>query len=203
MKLYYSSGACSLASHILLREAKLDFTIEKVDLKNKTTEKGDNFLNINAKGYVPALELDNKQILTEGTAILQYIADQAPTTKLAPAAGTLERYRLQEWLGFINSEIHKTFSPLFNPATPDTYKNTVKEYLAKRLDFIANYFTQSKKEYLMGDHFTAPDAYLYVVLGWSNFLGFDLSKWPNIKSFIERVGARPAVKEARQAEGLS
>ncbi|HMS45561.1 MAG TPA: glutathione transferase GstA, partial [Alphaproteobacteria bacterium] len=148
MKLYYNPGACSLAPHILLQESKAKFTIEKVDLKNKTTEKGEDFRKINPKGYVPTLKLDNGEVLTEGPAIMQYIADQAPATKLAPAAGTMARYRLQEWLNFITSELHKGFSPLFNPAVPDTYKTMVKENLGKRFDYLNDHLT--KHNYLLG-----------------------------------------------------
>lgn len=200
MKLYYNPGACSLAPHILLQESKAKFTIEKVDLKNKATEKGEDFRKINPKGYVPTLKLDNGEVLTEGPAIMQYIADQAPATKLAPAAGTMARYRLQEWLNFITSELHKGFSPLFNPAVPDTYKTMVKENLGKRFDYLNDHLT--KHNYLLGQDFTAPDAYLYTVLSWSGYVGVDLNKWSSLQAFFKRVGERPSVKAARTAEGL-
>lgn len=200
MKLYYNPGACSLAPHILLQESKAKFTIEKVDLKNKTTEKGEDFRKINPKGYVPTLKLDNGEVLTEGPAIMQYIADQAPATKLAPAAGTMARYRLQEWLNFITSELHKGFSPLFNPAVPDSYKTMVKENLGKRFDYLNDHLT--KHNYLLGQDFTAPDAYLYTVLSWSGYVGVDLNKWSSLQAFFKRVGERPSVKAARTAEGL-
>ncbi|MBL0338648.1 MAG: glutathione transferase GstA [Rhodospirillaceae bacterium] len=198
MKLYYSPGACSLAPHILLQESKAKYTLEKVDLKTKITEKGEDFKKINPKGYVPTLQLDNGEVLTEGPAIMQYIADQAPTSKLAPAAGTMARYRLQEWLNFITSEIHKGFSPLFNPAVPDAYKTMVKENLGKRFDYLSDKLT--KNNFLMGNDFTAPDAYLYTTLTWSGYVGIDLNRWPSLQAFVKRVGDRPAVKAAHTAE---
>ena len=198
MKLYYSPGACSLAPHILLQESKAKYTLEKVDLKTKITEKGEDFKKINPKGYVPTLQLDNGEVLTEGPAIMQYIADQAPTSKLAPAAGTMARYRLQEWLNFITSEIHKGFSPLFNPAVPDAYKIMVKENLGKRFDYLSDKLT--KNNFLMGNDFTAPDAYLYTTLTWSGYVGIDLNRWPSLQAFVKRVGDRPAVKAAHTAE---
>jgi glutathione S-transferase len=198
MKLYYSPGACSLAPHILLQESKAKYTLEKVDLKTKITEKGEDFKKINPKGYVPTLQLDNGEVLTEGPAIMQYIADQAPTSKLAPAAGTMARYRLQEWLNFITSEIHKGFSPLFNPAVPDVYKIMVKENLGKRFDYLSEKLT--KNNFLMGNDFTAPDAYLYTTLTWPGYVGIDLNRWPSLQAFVKRVGDRPAVKAAHAAE---
>lgn len=198
MKLYYSPGACSLAPHILLQESKAKYTLEKVDLKTKITEKGEDFKKINPKGYVPTLQLDNGEVLTEGPAIMQYIADQAPTSKLAPAAGTMARYRLQEWLNFITSEIHKGFSPLFNPAVPDAYKIMVKENLGKRFDYLSEKLT--KNNFLMGNDFTAPDAYLYTTLTWPGYVGIDLNRWPSLQAFVKRVGDRPAVKAAHAAE---
>ena len=198
MKLYYSPGACSLAPHILLQESKAKYTLEKVDLKTKITEKGEDFKKINPKGYVPTLQLDNGEVLTEGPAIMQYIADQAPTSKLAPAAGTRARYRLQEWLNFITSEIHKGFSPLFNPAVPDAYKIMVKENLGKRFDYLSEKLT--KNNFLMGNDFTAPDAYLYTTLTWAGYVGIDLNRWPSLQAFVKRVGDRPAVKAAHAAE---
>ncbi len=198
MKLYYSPGACSLAPHILLQESKAKYTLEKVDLKTKITEKGEDFKKINPKGYVPTLQLDNGEVLTEGPAIMQYIADQAPTSKLAPAAGTMARYRLQEWLNFITSEIHKGFSPLFNPAVPDAYKIMVKENLGKRFDYLSEKLT--KNNFLMGNDFTAPDAYLYTTLTWAGYVGIDLNRWPSLQAFVKQVGDRPAVKAAHAAE---
>ncbi len=201
MKLYYSPGACSHAPHILLREAGLDFSLEKVDLAAKKTESGADYKAINPHGYVPALQLDNGEVLTEGPAIDQYIADLVPAKKLAPASGTPERYKLQSWLNFISTELHKQFSPLFNKAVPEEYKTMVKEKLATRFDTINEHL--SKNRYILGESFTAPDAYLYTVLGWAKHFAIDFAKWPAIKSFMERVAARPAAQAAAKAEGLA
>src|SRR5919109_5472700 len=202
MKLYYTPGACSHAPHILLREAGLDFSLEKVDLAAKKTETGADYKAINPHGYVPALQLDNGEVLTEGPAIDQYIADLVPAKKLAPASGTPERYKLQSWLNFISTELHKQFSPLFNKAVPEEYKAMVKEKLATRFDVINQHLSSNK--YLLGEGFTAPDAYLYTVLGWAKHFGIDFAaKWPAIKSFMERVAARPSAQAAAKAEGLA
>ncbi len=200
MKLYYTPGACSLSPHIVLHEAGLHFEIEKVNLGTKKTDTGVDYNTINLKGYVPALEMNNGQLLTEGVAIVQYIADLAPEKKLAPLAGTLERYRLQEWLNYIATEIHKGFSPLFNPKMPEDSKIAAKERLAKRIDFIAENIAD--KDFLLGKNFTVADAYLFTVLNWSPSLDFDLSPWPLLKTYLDRVVARPAVKAAMKAEGL-
>jgi glutathione S-transferase len=201
MKLYYTPGACSHAPHILLRESGLDFTIEKVDLAEKKTETGADYKKINPHGYVPALQLKDGTVLTEGPAIDQYIADLVPAKKLAPAAGTPERYHLQSWLNFISTELHKQFSPLFNKAVPDEYKGMVKEKLAARLDVINEHLSKSK--FILGDSFTAPDAYLYTVLNWAKYFAIDLAKWPAIKAFMEQVAARPSAQAAAKAEGLA
>jgi glutathione S-transferase len=201
MKLYYTPGACSHAPHILLRESGLDFTIEKVDLAEKKTETGADYKKINPHGYVPALQLKDGTVLTEGPAIDQYIADLVPAKKLAPAAGTPERYQLQSWLNFISTELHKQFSPLFNKAVPDEYKSMVKEKLAARLDVINEHLSKSK--FILGDSFTAPDAYLYTVLNWAKYFTIDLAKWPAIKAFMEQVAARPSAQAAAKAEGLA
>jgi glutathione S-transferase len=201
MKLYYSPGACSHAPHILLREAGLDFSLEKVDLAAKKTEAGADYKAINPHGYVPALRLKDGTILTEGPAIDQYIADLVPAKKLAPAAGTPERYKLQSWLNFISTELHKQFSPLFNKAVPDEYKAMAKEKILSRFDTINEHLSRSK--YLLGESFTAPDAYLYTVLNWAKYFAIDLATWPAIKSFMERVAARPSAQEAAKAEGLA
>jgi glutathione S-transferase len=199
MKLYYSPGACSLSPHIVLREGGFDFAIEKVSLSKKTTEGGANFTDINDKGYVPALAIDG-ELLTEGPAIVQYLADQKPELGLAPKAGTMERVRLQEWLNFISSEIHKQFSPLFNQKTPEEAKAMTREYLTRRVGYVAKKL--EGKQYLMGDHFTVADAYLFTVLGWARLVNFDLTPWPVIGEYLARVGARPAVQAALKAEGL-
>ena len=201
MKLYYTPGACSHAPHILLREAGLDFTIEKVDLATKKTETGADFKQVNPHGYVPALQLKDGTVLTEVAVISQYIADRAPAKKLAPANGTPERYTLQSWLNFISAEVHKQLGPMFNPATPDAYKTILKEKLATRFDSLNAHL--SKQPFILGETFTAADAYLYTVLNWTKFFAIDLAKWPAIKSFMDRVAARPAAQEAAKAEGLA
>ncbi len=198
MKLYFSPGACSLASHIVLRELGLPFDAVQVDLMKKTTKSGQDFWAINPKGYVPALELDDGSILTEGTAIMQYLADLKPAAKLAAANGTLERYRLQEWLGFINSELHKTFSPLFNPSSTEDVKDGAKKLIARRLGYVEKQL--AGKEYLTGGAFTVADAYLFTVLGWSGYTGLDLSPFPTVQAYQARVAARPAVQAALAAE---
>lgn len=200
MKLYFSPGACSLSPHIVARELGIDFSIEKVDIRAKKTETGRDFWAINPKGYVPVLELENGEVLTEGPAIVQYLADQKPEAKLAPANGTLERSRLQETLGFINSELHKTFAPLFNPELPADQRKDKEEYLTKRLGLIEK--TLAKGPYLFGEQFSVADAYLFTVANWSNFIKFDLSPFPNLLAFQRRVAERPAVKAALKAEGL-
>lgn len=200
MKLYYSPGACSLSPHIVAREAGLDIAIERVSLAKKTTESGTDFNTINPKGYVPTLQLDGGDILTEGPAIVQYLADQKPESGLAPANGTIERYRLQEWLNFISTELHKGFSPLFNPKVPAEYKEMAKERLASRFDYLTQQLTG--KQYLTGDSFSVADAYLFTVLNWTKPTQIDLSRWPVLKEYQERVAGRPAVQTALKEEGL-
>ncbi|MDQ6640720.1 MAG: glutathione transferase GstA [Pseudomonadota bacterium] len=200
MKLYYSPGACSLSPHIVLNEAGLSYETVLANTKTHKLQDGSDFYAINPKGYVPVLELDNGERLTEGPAIVQYIADQAPAKNLAPAAGTMARYRLQEWLNFTTSEIHKTYSPLFNPAVPEEYKTMAK---AKLLDRYRWLDTQLEgKSYLMGDGFSVADAYLFTVTNWAKHVGLDLSTLKNVGAFMARVAARPAVQEAMKAEGL-
>jgi glutathione S-transferase len=200
MKLYYSPGACSLSPHIVARELGLPLELKKVDNKTKTIEGGGDYLKVNARGYVPALELDNGEILTEGPAIVQCLADLKPEAGLAPKAGTFERYRLQEWLNFLTSEVHKQFSPLFKPTTPEDYKPVAKEIIATRFDWLDGQL--AGKDYLMGSQFTVADAYLFVLLGWTRPTQIDLARWPNLAAFHKRVGARPKVQEALSAEGL-
>lgn len=200
MKLYYSPGACSLSPHIVSRELGLPLELKKVDTKAKTVEGGGDYRKVNAKGYVPALELDDGRILTEGPAIVQYLADQKPEAGLAPKAGSFERYRLQEWLNFLTSEIHKGFSPLFKPNTPEAYKAIAKENLGARFDWLDREL--SGRDYLMGSAFSVADAYLFVLLNWTGFQQIDLTRWPSLVAFQARVGARPKVQEALQAEGL-
>ncbi|MEI7613495.1 MAG: glutathione transferase GstA [Betaproteobacteria bacterium] len=198
MKLYYSPSACSLSPHIALREAGLDVELVRVDLAKHTLPDGSDFSRINPKGYVPVLELDNGTFLTEGTAIVQYIADLKPETGLAPKAGSFARYQLQEWLGFINSEIHKGFGPLFRPTTPEDYKTTVRQNLGKRFDYLAEHL--AKNDFLMGAQFTVADGYLFTVLNWGPWTGVDLSPWPALLAFQKRVGSRPSVVQAQAAE---
>lgn len=199
MKLYYSPGACSLSPHIVAREAGLPLTTVRVDTKNKTTESGDDYRAINPKGYVPLLELDNGVRLSEGPAIVQYLADLAPTAKLAPANGTFERYQLQEWLNFITSEIHKQFSPLFDGTMPEEAKEKFRNKLAGRFDLLVRQL--EGRDYLMGS-FTVADAYLFTVLGWTRYTGPDLARWPVLQAYVARVAARPQVQLAMKEEGL-
>lgn len=198
MKLYYSPGGCSLSPHIALCEAGLDFEKVRVNLSTHQLPDGGDFRQINPKGYVPVLELDDGTVLTEGPAIVQYIADRKPETGLAPLAGTIERYHLQEWLGFINSEIHKGFSPLFNPATPEAYKTIARKNLGDRLGHVAAHLATN--DYLMGSRFTVADGYLFTVLNWGQWTGVDVSAWPSLVAFQQRIGERPAVKKAQAEE---
>jgi len=200
MKLYYSPGACSLSPHIVLREAGLPFTLALASTKTHKLADGTDYYGINPKGYVPLLELDSGERLSEGPVIVQYIADQVPDHKLAPANGTMARYRLQEWLNFITSELHKGFSPLFSPTTPEDYKPVIKDRLAGRLKWVNEQL--EGRQYLMGDTFTVADAYLFTVVNWTQFVGIDISGLANLGAFMDRMRARPAVQEALKAEGL-
>ena len=200
MKLYYSPGACSLAVHITLCETGLPFEKESVDLASKKTAGGADFSAINAKGYVPALQLDSGELLTEGPAINQYLADQVPEKKLAPANGTLDRVRLQSWLTFIGTELHKSFTPLFRPGSSDEAKKQATDAIANRLTYVNNQL--AGKQYLVAEQFSIADAYLFTVVGWMGFLGMPTDAYPNVQALIARVGARPAVQAALKAEGL-
>lgn len=197
MKLFLTPGACSLSPHIVLREADLPFEAEVVDLKTKRTKSGADFRALNPKGQVPTLQLDGGDILTEGAAIVQYLADQKPEKKLAPANGTVERYHLQEWLNYVAAEVHKGFSPLFNPNTPDAYKGIAKQNLAAKFEHLAK--TLGSRDYLMGS-FTVADAYLYTILTWAKPMGIDIGQWPTLKAYFDRIAARPAVRAAHEAE---
>jgi len=199
-QLYYAPAACSLAVHIVLHELGETPTLVKVSTKTKKTEDGGDYLTITPKGYVPALRIPSGEILTENAAILQHLADNKPET-VAPKAGTLERFRVNEWLTYNTSEIHKTFSPLFNSATPEDQKNQLKEKLAARFDFLEKHFGDGRA-YLTGEKFTIADAYVFVVVNWSNFTGIDLKPWPKLQAFQARVQARPHTQAAMQAEGL-
>nr|WP_145549706.1 glutathione transferase GstA [Variovorax boronicumulans] len=201
MKLYYSPGACSLSPHIVLREAGLAFEAVKAPTKTHKLDDGTDYYTINPLGYVPLLELDDGTRLAEGPAIVQYIADQAPLKNLAPANGTLARYRLQSLLTFIGTELHKGYSPLFSPATPEEYKTTVREKLVSRYKWVDEQL--AGKDYLTGENFTVADAYLFTVTNWAKPMGVDLSAFANVAAFMARVAARPAVQEALKAEGLA
>jgi glutathione S-transferase len=200
MKLYYSPGACSLSPHIALQESGLAFETIAAPTKTHKLPDGTDYYTINPLGYVPLLELDNGQRLREGPAIVQYIADLVPDKHLAPANGTFERYRLQEWLTFIGTEVHKAFTPLFIPSTPDEMKKTTKDRLLSRLQWVDGEL--KGKTYLMGDQFTVADGYLFTVAGWGKHFGLDISALTNLSAFMARVAARPAVQAALKAEGL-
>ena len=199
MKLYYAPGACSLAAHIALQESGLRYELERVDLREHKV-RGADFYGINPKGYVPVLELDTGERLTEAAVILQYIADRNPGT-LAPPTGTLARYRLMEWLNFIATEIHKGLGPLWKPTTPDAYKATVLAGVGARFDHVVA--ALGKKPYLTGDAFTIADAYLFTIVNWQRFLAFDIDRWPALQQFQARVAARPSVQRALADEHLA
>ena len=200
MKLYFSPGACSLSPHIVSREAGIPLDFEQVDNREKKTKSGQDFWAVNPKGQVPVLEIDGGQKLTEGPVIVQYLADRKPDSGLVPPPGSIDRYRVQEWLNFTTSELHKSFGPIFRPTTPDEYKKISKDNIGKRLDWLDKQL--AGKQYLMGDQFTIADAYLYTILRWTPRVEIDLAKWPNLKAYVDRVTARPKVQEALKAEGL-
>jgi glutathione S-transferase len=200
MKLYYAPGACSLSPHIVLNELGLAHETEAVDLKTKKTASGKDYNAIAPKGCVPALMLDNGQLLTEGPAIVQYLADQAPAKKLAPASGTMERYRLQEWLNYLSAELHKGFGAMFNPATPDSAKETTRTALGNRLAYVAQQLAD--KKFLLGNDFSVADAYLFTILGWGQYVGIDIGQWPILKEYHGRLFMRPGVQATLKAEGL-
>lgn len=204
MKLYYATGTCSLAAHIVAREAGLTFEIERVNILKTPhlTETGVDFATINPNGYVPALRLDNGELLTEGVAVLQYLADLAPESGLVPAAGTMDRYRQQSWLTFVSSELHKMYSPwLFHPEVGVQAQEAARAKIAARLAYVETRLADTGS-FLTGGSFTAADAYLFTIIGWSSFAKIDLSNFPNLRDFMARVGARPAVREAMRAEGM-
>ncbi|MBK7535016.1 MAG: glutathione transferase GstA [Myxococcales bacterium] len=199
MKLYFSPGACSLSPHIVALELGIEVTLE--DVTKKVTADGKDYLGVNPKGYVPALQLDNGELLTEGPVIVQYLADQKPGNKLLPAYGTMERYRVMEMLSYISTEIHKTYSPLFTPDTTAEVRAEREAYLRRRYALVEKLL--AGKSYLFGDNFTPADAYLFVVTSWAGYIKLDLSEFPNLMAFQERVAARPAVQAALKAEGLA
>ncbi len=200
MKLFYFPGACSLSPHIVAREAGIELELEKVDLQKKLTASGLDYLKINPKGYVPALQLDNGDVITEGPAVVQYLADQNPGSALAPAWNTFERYRLQEMLAYLNSEIHKSFSPLFNPAITPAARDERIAYLRKRYALIEQRL--GNHPYLVGEHFTVADAYLFTLTNWTGHIKVDFSQFANVMAFQKKISARPAVQAALRAEGL-
>lgn len=200
MKLYYSPGACSLAPHIVLREAGYTFELEKVDIPGKKTASGADYWSINPKGYVPALQLDDGTILSEVAVICQYLADQKPDSGLAPALGTMARYQLMEWLNFVATEVHKSIGALFNPKMTPEMKELQLGLIGRRLGALENML--AGKSFLMGDAFSVADAYLYNVLNWGRIHKIDLKQWPNIDAFMARIAARPKVQEAMREEGL-
>jgi len=200
VKLYYSNGACSLSPHIVLRESGLPFDLVRASTKTHALDDGTDYYTINPKGSVPLLELDNGERLTEGPAIVQHIADQAPSKNLAPANGTLARYRVQEWLNFITSELHKGYSPLFRPTTPDAYKVIATDALKSKYAYVDGKL--EGKNYLMGEQFCVADAYLFTVTTWASRVGVDLSAFKNVAAFMARMTARPSVQAALKAEGL-
>jgi glutathione S-transferase len=200
MKLYFSPGACSLAPHIVLNESGLPFTLVKADLRAHKLEDGSDYYQTTSKGQVPLLEFDNGERLSEGPAITQYIADQVPAKKLAPANGTMERYRVQEWLNFVTSELHKGLGGLFNPAMPDDGKAVIRAKATSKLQWVDERL--EGKQYLMGDAFTIADAYLFTVTNWTGHTGIDISGMKNLSAFQARMAARPAVQAALKAEGL-
>ncbi|MGF1630261.1 MAG: glutathione transferase GstA [Kiloniellaceae bacterium] len=202
MKLYYLPGACSLASHIALREAGAAFDLERLDKASMKTESGADFLAINPKGYVPTLALDDGEVLTEGVAILQYIADENPKAALAPAAGSRARVHLQEHLNYVSSELHKAFSPLFNPKSSEADKAAARTNVTEKLDLVEKLLSDGRS-YLVGDGFTVADAYLFVVVNWTLPTGIGLDNWPHVAAFHQRIVGRASVQAALKAEGLA
>ena len=199
MKLYYSPGACSIAPHIALREAGAEFEAVKTDIRGKKLPDGSDYLAVNPKGSVPALGLDDGEVLTENAAVLAYIADQAPASGLIPASG-IARYRVLEWLSYVGAEVHKSYGMLWNPQSSDEAKQLARELVGKKFDFVAGRLGDN--DYLTGDSFSAADAYLFPMLNWTAMHGIDLGRWPTLKALQARIAARPAVRETMKAEGL-
>ncbi len=201
MKLYFTPGACSLAPHIVANEAGIDLDLVKVDIKSKKTEQDQDYLATNPNGYVPALVLDGGETLTEASVVVQYLADRKPEAGLMPPAGELARYKVQQWLTFVATELHKSFGVFFKPTTTEDMKAINREHLARRLAFVDK--SLDGRSFLTGETFTAADAYLWTILGWAKFTGFDLDAYANVQRFIATVAARPAVQKSLRAEGLA
>jgi glutathione S-transferase len=201
MKLYFSPGACSMSPHIVLHESGLPFQAVRASTKTHKLDDGTDYYTINPKGYVPLLELDDGQRLSEGPAIVQYVADRVPDSKLAPPAGTMERYRLIEWLNFVSTELHKQFSPLFNPAMPEEAKALFRSRLDGRYKWLNEQL--EGRQFLLGDTFTVADAYLFTCTSWCQYVGVDLAPYGNVRAYLARVGARPSVQAVLKAEGLA
>jgi glutathione S-transferase len=202
MKLYFAPGACSLSPHIVLREAGINADLEQVDLRAKKTKNGGDYSAINPKGQVPTLVLDNGETLTEGPAIVQYLADQKPDSGLAPRNGTFERYQLQEWLNFITSELHKSFGALFQPTVPEDYKPLAKQNISNRFAFVDRHLNKGGP-FLLGAQFSVADAYMFVMTTWAGFLKIELDSWPNLKAYAARIAQRPKVQDVLKEEGLA
>ena len=201
MKLYYKPGACSLATHIILNELDLPFELDKVDTQHNETENGQDYLEINPKGYVPALVLDSGDVLTENSAVLQHIADLYPDAKLAPQVGTLSRTRFEEYLSYTSSELHKSFSPLFSSSSNDEEKAKAKINVASKFNYLNKLLSDGRK-FLIDDTFTVADAYLFTISNWANFVDIDLAQWPYLSEFVAYIAERPAAKSAMKVEGL-
>lgn len=200
MKLYYAPGACSQAPHIVAREAGLPIELAKVEFPSKRTADGESLTDVNPKGAVPTLKLDDGNVLTENAVILQYLADQARGSDLALPAGGIQRYRLLEWLNYIATELHKGFGPLWNPVTPDSFKDATRDALGKKFDYLQERIGDGP--YLLGERFSIADAYVFAVLNWTYIHGIDINRWPGLAAYLQRIGDRPAVKETLRAEGL-
>lgn len=200
MQLFIAPGACSLAPHIISREAAIPLQTIRVDLRTKRTENGRDYLEVNPKGAVPTLVLDSGQKLTEAAVILQYLADLSPEARLMPPVGTMDRYRAQEWLNFIATELHKGFGPLWNAAMPEAAVALTKEQLAGKFNYVNREL--AGRDYLLGNQFTAPDAYAFTILGWTKLFNIDLERWPNLADYVHRIASRPQVREAMRIEGL-
>jgi glutathione S-transferase len=201
MKLFYMPGACSLAPHIVANEAGIDLDLVKVDGKSKKTEQDQDYLATNPNGYVPTLVLDNGEKLTEAAVVVQYLADQKPEAGLMPGAGEMARYRVQEWLGFVSTELHRSFGAFFKPTTTEETKAANREHLARRLTFVDK--SLDGRPFLTGDTFCVADAYLWTILGWAKYAGVDLAAYPNVQRFVAAVAKRPAVQKSLRAEGLA